>query len=198
MIKRLLNRARKSAKPKTARSTNQKADAAPPAAQMPSESPKLIAELRDLAAEVACGAAAALGKIKEPAVVDALITVVVNADNFFHSTVRAAAARSLGQIGDRRAVPCLLQALRDPIAEVSAEAVGALGEIRDGAAVPPLLAAAANADGYFAPMVRLAAVQALGRLDSSEAAHFLRATADNAYEDPVMRQAALATLPVRD
>jgi HEAT repeat protein len=51
---------------------------------------------------------------------------------------RAAAARSLALLGDRKATPLLVAALEDPSSEVRRAAVEALGSLRDPSAVPPL------------------------------------------------------------
>src|SRR5204863_8379671 len=52
--------------------------------------------------------------------------------------VRMAAARSLGRLGDKKAVPALLEALSDPMFMVRQNAMWALGEIGDPAALGAL------------------------------------------------------------
>jgi len=52
--------------------------------------------------------------------------------------VRADAARSLGEVGDERAVDALLAALHDPEETVRAAAAAALGKIGDPRAIPAL------------------------------------------------------------
>jgi HEAT repeat protein len=52
--------------------------------------------------------------------------------------MRAAVAKLLGQMGDRRAVVPLIAALQDPVKEVRRAAVDALGNLRDPAALKPL------------------------------------------------------------
>jgi HEAT repeat protein len=64
----------------------------------------------------------------------------------------------LGQIGDARAVPALLEALHDPKEHVRVAAAGALGQIGDARAVDGLLAALRDPDAH----VRAAA--ALGQI----------------------------------
>lgn len=60
--------------------------------------------------------------------------------------VRAAAARALGDFGDRRAVELLITAIRDPDKDVRWSAVSALGDIGDRSAVEPLITAIRDPD----------------------------------------------------
>lgn len=92
---------------------------------------ELTADVRRLDADLASAAAVALGDVRAPAAVDALIEVALNESNYFHGVVRAAAAESLARQGDARAVPALIAAVRDPMAEASAEAVRALATLGD-------------------------------------------------------------------
>ncbi len=73
---------------------------------------------------------------------------------------RTVAARALGQIGDRKALPALVQALNDVSSWVRVAVVESLGQIQDRQAREPLQAALddENAD------VREAARQALDRI----------------------------------
>ena len=98
--------------------------------------------------------------------------------------VRRYLALALGRIGDRRAVPALLQAVDDAGAagaqsdpETQVYAVWALGVIGDPQAVPRLVALAAGDD----PGLRKAAVHALGAFPTEEA----RAALATALSDPV-------------
>jgi epidermal growth factor receptor substrate 15 len=150
----------------------------------------LIARLHNADADVAREAALALGATGSRAAVDELVSVLANADGFFHGVVRSAAAASLAQLKDCTAVPVLTHAVRDPMAEASAEAVRALATIGDERAVAPLAAVLRNADGFFLPVVRLAAAKALKTFDTSEARKALMETAANAGEDSVIRAAA--------
>ena len=150
----------------------------------------LIAGLRNPSADAACEAAAALGLAGDRSAVGPLAAVVENVDGYYHSVVRAAAAASLGQLRDPAAVPALIAGLRDPMAEASAEAVRALAALGDARAIAPLVAVVRNADGFFLPVVRRAAVLALVHLGGPEAVAMLRAVAANPHEDPSVRQAA--------
>ncbi len=112
------------------------------------------------------------------------------------SDTRWAAARALGQIGDRRGVRALLDALdvddaEDPL--LHCEAVASLGRLRDGSALKPLSALLVG-DGDDRrrsedAMTRSAAAQALGEIGDPTAVACLleAATAD---PDDAVRQAA--------
>ena len=75
----------------------------------------------------------ALGKIKSPESVEPLLWVLFNDPDM---AVREDAARSLGEIGDPRAVEFLISAMRD--VKVRAAAVEAVGKIGDPRAIPAL------------------------------------------------------------
>lgn len=124
----------------------------------------LAEALRDPTAELACEAAAALGKINDSSALHALIAVVLNSDGYFHSTVRTVAAEGLGNLFDPRAVEALVTAVRDPICETSLAAIRALGKIGDARARPALEATAANFDGFFLPQTVQAARETLALL----------------------------------
>ncbi|MDB5334114.1 MAG: lyase domain protein repeat-containing protein [Phycisphaerales bacterium] len=152
--------------------------------------PALIAALNDSDADVARDVAASLGLLGDRSAVGPLINTVENSNGYFHCVVRAAAASSLAQLGDVRAVDALVGAVNDPAAEASAEAVRALATLGDARAVEPLIEVVRNANGYFLPIVRRAAVLALAQLGGEQAAAELSAVASNSWEDPVIREAA--------
>lgn len=125
----------------------------------------LIAKLRDVDADVARDAAAAIGSLPADAeAVNALAEVVVNAHGYFHPVVRVAAGTALGRLKAREAVDALVYAVRDPMAEASEEAVRALGLIGDRRAISALQAAINNQDGFFLENVRRTAEEALSRI----------------------------------
>lgn len=74
--------------------------------------------------------------------------------------MRQKALRSLGRLKERRAVPSILDALREEMASLRKEAAAALGEIGDSAARAGLEAAANDPD----PDVRKTVRWALQRL----------------------------------
>ncbi|MBI4083919.1 MAG: HEAT repeat domain-containing protein [Candidatus Lambdaproteobacteria bacterium] len=88
--------------------------------------------------------------------------------------VRCLAAQALGRLGNRAAVPGLLGLLADEDVDVCCDAVAALGALGDRRAVPALLEVYAQA-----PLgeLRLAALDALGRIGGEQAGALLRAVA---------------------
>jgi HEAT repeat protein len=129
----------------------------------------LIGALRDRSVEVACAAASAIAATGGERAQDALLTVLANADGFYHTLTRAAATYGLGHSALRGAPPRyvrarLEQALRDRDAEVSIAAIGALSERYRDTAGDALREVLENRDGFFLPATRLAAARAFGRL----------------------------------
>jgi len=108
-------------------------------------------------------------------------------------TVRERAAVSLGNIGDKRAVPSLIEALGDSESGVRRETAKALGFIKDARAVPSLVEALSDGDTN----VRLYAAYALGEIKDAAAVPVLL----KALSDPewcVRDQAAWALREIRD
>jgi len=105
------------------------------------------------------------------------------------ASVRAQAARTLGQTGDDAAVRPLIQALSDPALEVRAYALDALGEIGSPDAVDPVAARLSDQS----KLLRALAARALGRMGSPRAAPALEKLLE-AEDEPVVRQAAQAAL----
>ena len=124
----------------------------------------LTEALRDPTAEVAREAAFALGVFRDSAVTHALIAVVLNRDGYYHSTVRSAAAESLGALGDVVAFDALAAAVRDAYVGPSIAAIRALARVGGVRAIPLLEPVASNADGFFLDEARAAAVTALRTL----------------------------------
>jgi len=77
--------------------------------------------------------------------------------------VRVQAALVLGKLGDKRAVPALIKALKDSNATVRTVSCGALGKLGDSSAVEPLKEAAKDGES----MVRQAAEKALQQLEQA-------------------------------
>lgn len=152
-----------------------------------------IAALRGSDADVARDAAAALGTLGDASAVEPLIEVLGNANGYFHSVVRAAAASSLAQLNDARAFQPLVNAVRDNMAEASAEAVRALAKMGDPRAVGVLIDIVRNPTGYFLSTVRLAAVTGLKQLGGERAVAELARVAADGSEDPVIRAAAVGS-----
>jgi hypothetical protein len=143
------------------------APASPPPARDRSTIIAMLGKLRETDADVARDAALTLATLPADAeAIDALCQVVRNADGFFHPVVRAAAAATLGKLGDRRAVDALIVATGDAMAEASEEAIKALGLLGDSRAVPTLQTIIRNQQGFFLDPVRRTAEAALARVKS--------------------------------
>lgn len=98
--------------------------------------------------------------------------------------VRKAAVIALGRIGDRRAVPPLVELLsRDP--DLSVLTCGALAKIGDRRAFEALLDLLGNPQ----PMVRQASIAALNSLGHPEMAHYVRNLLES--ENPILRESAV-------
>jgi HEAT repeat protein len=157
--------------------------------------PALITALRDADADVAREAATSLGSVGSAVAVEPLLAVLNNRDGYFHCVVRAAASHSLGQLRDLRAVAPLLDAINDPITEVSAEAIRALASLADPRGIPALLQVVRNQHGYFLDVTRHAAILGLAKIGGEQAACELRFVASNQWENAVIRAAAIAAAP---
>lgn len=153
--------------------------------------PALIAALADSDADVARDAATSLGLLGSTAAVEKLIEVLDDRDGYFHSVVRVAAIQSLGQLRDVRAVEPLLNAIKDPIAEASAEAIRALATSPDPRTLPALLEVVRNEHGFFLNTTRRAAILGLAQIGGAQAACELAFVAENQWEDAVVRAAAI-------
>jgi len=79
---------------------------------------------------------------------------------------RASAAEALGYLGDKRAVPPLIEMLRDADADIRARAAGALGRLGDRTALEPLLSVLKDK----VSVVQLNAISSLGKLGDPRAA----------------------------
>ena len=99
----------------------------------------------------------------------------------------------LGNLGDRRATPLLVEALGDPTQETRIYAALALGRLRDPAAVPPLLKTFASDERD----VRKAAIYALGEIGDRRAVEPLAAALGDPIAD-VRFNAAIALTRLGD
>ncbi len=109
-------------------------------------------------------------------------------------TVRSAAARTLGRIGDSTAVAKLSEAAGDPVSAVRMAAIEALGLIGD----PRGARAAIGALQDQGTDVVRAAIDACGRMKAREAAPAIREALAVEGRAPILRQAALEALSVLD
>jgi HEAT repeat protein len=154
----------------------------------------LLVALHDLDADVAREAATALGLLGDVSAVEPLIEIVTNANGYFHSVVRSAAASSLGRLKDHRAVEALSNAVYDQIADSSSEAIAALAALGDRRAISLLIEVVRNRNGFFVNSVRRAAVLGLIKLGGEEAQSELRSVSANGWEDSVIREEATAAI----
>ena len=93
----------------------------------------------------------------------------------------------LGKLGDRRAVPVLVDALHDPVVETRIYALVALSELHDPSSVPAVMAAAKDEEKD----VRKTAVYALGQLGDRRAIPLLEESLNDSTAD-IRFNAALA------
>lgn len=108
---------------------------------------------------------------------------------------RSDAAVKLAAIGDKQATSALVEALRDPTAELACEAASALGHLKDDAALHALIDVVLNRDGYFHGIVRSAAAQSLGQLKNALAVEALLASVrDQSFETSVSAIYALGKI----
>ncbi len=107
--------------------------------------------------------------------VAALVAALKDSD----AEVRRAAANSLGQLEDKRAVTALMAALRDSDADVRAQSAWALGQLEDKRAVASLTGALKDENVE----VRRKAAWALGQLEDDSAAAGLAAALRDADAD---------------
>jgi HEAT repeat protein/beta-lactamase regulating signal transducer with metallopeptidase domain len=124
-------------------------------------------------------------------VVEALVARLLQDDN---ADVRRAAAHSLGQLKDARAVPGLIGALKDSDAGVRSSAADALGNLEDPRAIPSLSALI----GDPVAEVRENALDALSHFDDNvlPSAAIIRSLSDPAVE--VRHKAAQLAGKLRD
>jgi HEAT repeat protein len=125
--------------------------------------PALVQALRDPSAEVAVAAVDALASHHEPRSTETLLTVLANADGYFNPMTRVAAMAGLARRLRLDELAPVFAAVRDIDAEVSIAAVAVIGERAPAVARDHLLPILRNAQGYFLPLVRLAAANALER-----------------------------------
>ncbi|MBM4432236.1 MAG: hypothetical protein FJ026_18085, partial [Chloroflexi bacterium] len=96
--------------------------------------------------------------------------------------LRRRAAWALGQLGDKRAVPALLETLQDAQEEVANEAAMALGAVGE-AAIPVLI----QALGSDQRQVRRLAIQALGKVGDKAQRPLVNALQDEKQADETVR-----------
>jgi HEAT repeat protein len=145
--------------------------------------PALVRALRDPSVEVAVAAVDALTSHYEPDSTQALLQVLGNPEGFFNPITRVAAITGLA----RRLAPTefnpVFAAVRDIDAEVCIAAIAVIAERVPQLAGEQLLPILRDPTGYYLPLVRLAAANALERagvLTGGLASEFLRNESDPA------------------
>ena len=125
--------------------------------------PALLRALRDPSVEVAVTAVDALSGRDDRSARDALLSVLVNAEGYFNPVTRVAAISGLARQLDAESFGPVFAAVRDIDAEVSIAAVAIIADRMPTAAATQLMPLLRDPSGYFLPIVRLAAVNALER-----------------------------------
>lgn len=147
--------------------------------------PSLLGHLDDPSLEVRAAIVTALGRIGDDRAVVPLLGKVQDAS----VDVRRMAVRVLGDLGDARASSALMLALRDKANEVRVEAIDSLGRL---GAADATSALAPLTQDRSSPMVRDAAVEALGRIatDAAVEAIMTALEQDDPYDErSVVRRA---------
>jgi len=107
--------------------------------------------------------------------------------------VRQFLAVTMGQLGDKRAVPALLDGLKDPQAENEISSLLALGMIGDNSAVPSILNQLKSSE----PAVRKMAAYVLGAIKDPSAIHDLQVALNDPIAD-VRWHAAMSLAQMND
>jgi HEAT repeat protein len=125
-----------------------------------------------------------------PEATDALLAQLMAASAW---EIRAGAALSLGHHRGDEVVHGLLRAVRDPSVEVAVAAIDALSHHEGQAATDGLSAVLQNAQGYFSPVTRVAALSSLAqRLGPDELAPIIAAVRDIDAEVSIAATAVLS------
>ncbi len=156
----------------------------------------LVHALGDPSVEVALAAIQALASRQEARVATALLEVVSSANGYFSPVTRAAAIGVLAKRLAVRELAPIFEAVRDVDADVSIAAIAAIAEHAPHAAATHILPLLEDRSGYFLPLVRLAATNALdgaGALTPEVVTRLLESEADAAVRS-VLERAAAASL----
>ena len=123
----------------------------------------LVQALRDSSAEVAVAAVDALTHQTDPQAAAALLSVLANKEGFFNPVTRVAALAGLSRRLRLDELAPVFAAVRDIDAEVSIAAIAVISERAPVHAPEHLLPILRDPAGYFLPLVRMAAANALDR-----------------------------------
>ena len=134
--------------------------------------PDLLKALDDSDPSVRGEAVLNLGRLKSGEAVAPLINLL---KKDIHAQVRGQAALAIAGIGDLKAVPALVQCLKDKAAGVKGSCIRALGVLKAKEAVVPLANLMAGADAHL----KAQALTALGQVGSPEAGGAVRKELEN-------------------
>jgi hypothetical protein len=123
----------------------------------------LTRALRDPSVEVAIASIDALARRQDRPSLDALRVVLDNKDGFFSPVTRVAALSALGRMLSDAELAPVMALVRDVDAEVSIAAIAVVADRKQTTAAEYLLPILQDTSGYFLPLVRLAAANALKR-----------------------------------
>jgi HEAT repeat protein len=123
----------------------------------------LTRALRDPSVEVAIASIDALARRQDRPSLDALRVVLDNKDGFFSPVTRVAALAALGRMLSDAELAPVMSLVRDVDAEVSIAAIAVVADRKQATAAEYLLPILQDTSGYFLPLVRLAAANALTR-----------------------------------
>ena len=123
----------------------------------------LVQALRDSSAEVAVAAVDALSNQTDPQAAAALLSVLANKEGFFNPLTRVAALAGLSRRLRLDELGPVFAAVRDIDAEVSIAAIAVISERAPVHTPEHLVPILRDPDGYFLPLVRMAAANALER-----------------------------------
>lgn len=136
----------------------------------------LLPAVRDESAEVAVAAIDALTAQPDPRAEQALRDVLANAEGFYSPVARVAALSGLAERLPRSEFSPIFDSVKDVDAEVSIAAIALIAKHHPGEALGQLLPLLQDDSGFFLPVVRLAAINAIEHtraLTSSEAGALL-------------------------
>lgn len=158
----------------------------------------LVRALRDPSVEVAVAAVEALAHHADPIAERELLAVLENPEGFFSPVTRVAAISALARRLSVESFGPVFAAVRDIDAEVSIAAIAVIADRLPGAAGTHLLPLLRDKSGYFLPIVRLAAANALeraGALHGGLARELLHAETDPAVRRVLERTQYLSEQP---
>ena len=159
----------------------------------------LVRALRDPSVEVAVAAAEALTHQEDVQAEGELLAVIDNRDGYFSPVTRVAAISALSRRLPLPHFGPVFAALRDIDAEVSIAAVAVIAERMQSSSGTYLLPLLRDQSGYFLPIVRLAAANALehaGVLHSAIAQELLHLEHDPAVRRVLERAQYLTDQPL--